>query len=118
MFPSAPRLARKHLWSLDIRNTCWLIRSDSLSKLQVLLLAHYLPWFSNKMHNKGPAPQLHDGSNLRIGIVHARWNDSIIDPLLAGAKAKLRECGVKESNIVVQTVPGAWELPIAVQRCV
>ncbi|KAH6625956.1 6,7-dimethyl-8-ribityllumazine synthase [Chaetomium sp. MPI-SDFR-AT-0129] len=68
------------------------------------------------MHNKGPAPQLHDGSNLRIGIVHARWNDTIIDPLLTGAKAKLQECGVKESNIVVQTVPGSWELPIAVQR--
>ncbi|KAL2122586.1 hypothetical protein VTJ04DRAFT_3041 [Mycothermus thermophilus] len=68
------------------------------------------------VHHKGPAPQIHDGSSLRIGIVHARWNDTIIDPLLAGAKAKLRECGVKESNIVVQTVPGSWELPIAVQR--
>jgi len=70
------------------------------------------------MHNKGPAPQLHDGSSLRVGIVHARWNDTIIEPLLAGAKAKLKECGVKESNIVVQTVPGSWELPIAVQRYV
>lgn len=70
------------------------------------------------MHHKGPAPQLHDGSNLRIGIVHARWNDTIIEPLLAGTKAKLQECGVKDSNIVVQTVPGAWELPIAVQRYV
>jgi len=69
------------------------------------------------MHNKGPAPQLHDGSGLRIGIVHARWNDAIISELLAGAKAKLLECGVKESNIVVESVPGAWELPIAVQRC-
>jgi 6,7-dimethyl-8-ribityllumazine synthase len=70
------------------------------------------------VHHKGPAAQIHDGSSLRIGIVHARWNDTIIDPLLAGAKAKLRECGVKESNIVVQTVPGSWELPIAVQRYV
>lgn len=70
------------------------------------------------MYNKGPAPQLHDGSNLRIGIVHARWNNTIIEPLLAGAKAKLKECGVKDSNIVVQTVPGSWELPIAVQRYV
>lgn len=68
------------------------------------------------MHTKGPAPQKHDGSNLRIGIVHARWNDTIIEPLLAGTKAKLLECGVKESNIVVQSVPGSWELPIAVQR--
>jgi 6,7-dimethyl-8-ribityllumazine synthase len=70
------------------------------------------------MHNKGPAPQLHDGSALRIGIVHARWNDTIIEPLLEGTKTKLLECGVKESNIVVQTVPGSWELPIAVQRYV
>lgn len=70
------------------------------------------------MHTKGPAPQLHDGSSLRIGIVHARWNDTIIEPLLAGTKSKLLECGVKESNIVVQSVPGSWELPIAVQRCV
>ncbi|KAK3383906.1 hypothetical protein B0T24DRAFT_606658 [Lasiosphaeria ovina] len=68
------------------------------------------------MHNKGPIPQLHDGSGLRIGIVHARWNETIIEPLLAGTKAKLLESGVSEANIVVQTVPGSWELPIAVQR--
>ncbi|SPO04220.1 probable 6,7-dimethyl-8-ribityllumazine synthase [Cephalotrichum gorgonifer] len=65
---------------------------------------------------KGPAPQKYDGSSLRIAIVHARWNISIIEPLVQGAKEKLLECGVKESNIVVQTVPGAWELPTAVQR--
>lgn len=68
------------------------------------------------MHDKGPTPVLHDGSGLRIGIVHARWNDAIIAPLLEGTKAKLRECGVQDSNIVVQSVPGSWELPVAVQR--
>ncbi|KAK0730581.1 6,7-dimethyl-8-ribityllumazine synthase [Lasiosphaeris hirsuta] len=68
------------------------------------------------MHTKGPSPVHHDGSGLRIGIVHARWNDSIIEPLLAGTKAKLLECGVRESDIVVQSVPGSWELPLAVQR--
>lgn len=55
---------------------------------------------------------------MRIGIVHARWNSTVIEPLVAGAKAKLLECGVKESNIVVQSCPGAWELPISVQRFV
>ncbi|KAK1476482.1 6,7-dimethyl-8-ribityllumazine synthase [Colletotrichum cuscutae] len=65
---------------------------------------------------KGPTPQQHDGSALRIGIVHARWNSSIIEPLVKGAKEKLLACGVKESSIVVQSVPGAWELPISVQR--
>jgi len=66
---------------------------------------------------KGPgAAQKHDGSALRIGIVHARWNTTIIEPLLAGAKSKLVAAGVKESNIVVQSVPGSWELPIAVSK--
>ena len=70
------------------------------------------------MSLKGPTPQQHDGSSLRIGIVHARWNSTVIEPLVAGAKAKLLECGVKESNIVVQSCPGSWELPIATQRYV
>jgi len=66
---------------------------------------------------KGPgSAQQHDGSALRIGIVHARWNTSIIEPLLKGTKEKLLAGGVKEGNIVVQSVPGSWELPIAVQR--
>ncbi|KAL1897050.1 lumazine synthase [Sporothrix stenoceras] len=68
------------------------------------------------MHDKGPIEQTHDGSGLRIGIIHARWNTAIIDPLLEGAKAKLLASGVAESNIVVESVPGAWELPVAVQR--
>ncbi|KAK0628138.1 6,7-dimethyl-8-ribityllumazine synthase [Bombardia bombarda] len=68
------------------------------------------------MHNKGPAPQVHDGSGLRIGIIHARWNHVVIEKLLEGTKAKLLQSGVKESNIVVQSVPGSWELPLAVQR--
>ncbi|KAF3762309.1 Lumazine synthase [Cryphonectria parasitica EP155] len=65
---------------------------------------------------KGPTPEQHDGTSLRIGIVHARWNAEIIDPLLEGVKAKLLACGVKEGNIVVESVPGSWELPIGVQR--
>ena len=50
-----------------------------------------------------------------VGIVHARWNSTIIEPLLKGTKDKLLACGVKESNIVVESVPGSWELPIAVK---
>ncbi|OAA49413.1 6,7-dimethyl-8-ribityllumazine synthase [Metarhizium rileyi] len=65
---------------------------------------------------KGPTPQQHNGSGLRIGIVHARWNDTIIAPLIAGAKEKMLACGVKESNIVVQSCPGSFELPFVVQR--
>lgn len=64
---------------------------------------------------KGPAPPPAklDGSPLRVAIVHLRWNKTVIDALVAGTIAKLKETGVKESNIVVQSVPGAFELPLA-----
>ncbi|EPS27548.1 hypothetical protein PDE_02491 [Penicillium oxalicum 114-2] len=66
---------------------------------------------------KGPgAPETFDGSDLRIAIVHARWNTQIIDSLVAGAKKSLFAAGVKEENITIQTVPGSYELPIGVQR--
>ncbi|KAI0929006.1 hypothetical protein AcW1_006074 [Taiwanofungus camphoratus] len=69
---------------------------------------------------KGPAPSStrFDGSSLRIAIVHSRWNKTVIDALLAGAVAKLKEQGVKESNIVVQSVPGSFELPLACSRVI
>jgi len=52
---------------------------------------------------------------LRIGIVHARWNDTLISALLDGTKKTLKAAGVREENIVVQSVPGSWELPAAVK---
>ncbi|KAF8965282.1 dimethylribityllumazine synthase [Flammula alnicola] len=60
----------------------------------------------------------YDGSGLRIAIVHARWNKSIIDSLVAGAVAKLKERGLKESNIVIESVPGSFELPLACSRMI
>ncbi|KAM4059563.1 6,7-dimethyl-8-ribityllumazine synthase domain-containing protein [Hirsutella rhossiliensis] len=70
------------------------------------------------MSLKGPSTSQrhHDGSALRVAIVHACWNMHIIKPLVAGAKEKLLSHGVKESNIVVQSCPGSWELPLTVQR--
>ncbi|KAJ5172279.1 hypothetical protein N7492_004872 [Penicillium capsulatum] len=66
---------------------------------------------------KGPgASQNLDGSGLRVAIVHARWNATIIDQLVAGAKKNLLAAGVTEDNITVQTVPGSYELPLGVQR--
>lgn len=59
-----------------------------------------------------------DGSSLRIAIVHARWNKPVIDALLKGSVTKLKAVGVKESNIVVQSVPGSYELPMAVSKYV
>ncbi|MCJ1311107.1 hypothetical protein MMC25_004777 [Agyrium rufum] len=64
---------------------------------------------------KGPGEaQKHDGSSLRIAIIHARWNTTIISALVSGARSALLAASVKEANIIVQDVPGSYELPYAV----
>jgi len=57
-------------------------------------------------------PEL-DGSDVRIGIIKARWHDDIISSLADGAKASLKECGVKDDAIIENEVPGSFELPLA-----
>ncbi|KAK9463963.1 6,7-dimethyl-8-ribityllumazine synthase [Lipomyces oligophaga] len=56
------------------------------------------------------------GESLRIGIVRTRWNTKVIDALIEGCLKRLGEFGVLEENIVLQTVPGSYELPFAVSR--
>ncbi|KAG2349415.1 6,7-dimetjyl-8-ribityllumazine synthase [Suillus weaverae] len=67
---------------------------------------------------KGPSSAQFDGSSLRIAIVHARWNKTVIASLLAGTIDKLKACGVKDSNIIVQSVPGSFELPFACSKVI
>lgn len=66
----------------------------------------------------GQIDQQYDGSNLRIGIIHARWNRIIIDALVDGAIKRMKSLGVKEENIIVETVPGSYELPWGTKRFV
>ena len=65
-----------------------------------------------------PPPKLYDGSPFRIAIVHARWNQVVINQLVQGTIQKLKEQGVKSENIVVKSVPGSYELPFACQKSV
>ncbi|CAK4014188.1 6,7-dimethyl-8-ribityllumazine synthase [Lecanosticta acicola] len=68
---------------------------------------------------KGPGEaRTYDGSSLRIGILHARWNTKIIAALLEGTKKKLHAAGVREENIITQSVPGSYELPYACQQMI
>ncbi|KAG2041933.1 6,7-dimethyl-8-ribityllumazine synthase [Suillus americanus] len=67
---------------------------------------------------KGPSSAQFDGSSLRIAIVHARWNKTVIESLVAGTIDKLKACGVKDSNIIVQSVPGSFELPFACSKVI
>ena len=52
-----------------------------------------------------------DGAGLRIGIVHARWNTTLIERLLDGVHRGLAELGVDGADVVVESVPGSLELP-------
>jgi 6,7-dimethyl-8-ribityllumazine synthase len=63
---------------------------------------------------KGKAGRL-DGKGLTIGIVQARWNESITKSLLDACRAELLTLGVAEDRIDHVTVPGALEIPVALQ---
>jgi 6,7-dimethyl-8-ribityllumazine synthase len=52
------------------------------------------------------------GTGLRIGIVCSRFNDFIVEALLAGARRGLVQCGVNDTDIDVAWVPGAYEIPL------
>jgi len=54
-----------------------------------------------------------DGSSLQIGVLRTRWNDEHVSNLVDGIKSGLKECNVKEDNIFIKEVPGAYELPFA-----
>tara|TARA_B100000809_G_scaffold196332_1_gene195807 strand:+ start:990 stop:1451 length:462 start_codon:yes stop_codon:yes gene_type:complete len=51
-----------------------------------------------------------------VAVVVSRYNTAITNRLLEGALETLAEEGVAEEDIHVAWVPGAWELPVAVQR--
>ena len=64
--------------------------------------------------DKGKADRL-DGRKLHIGIVQARFNESITNALAAACRAELLTLGVQEKNIKHVLVPGALEVPVALQ---
>ena len=56
------------------------------------------------------------GKGKRFGIVVSRFNDFITEKLLGGALDGLLRTGVKESDIHVIKVPGAFEIPLAAKK--
>jgi 6,7-dimethyl-8-ribityllumazine synthase len=56
-----------------------------------------------------------DGKKFSIGIVQARFNEVITDALFAACHAELLELGVQEKHITHVKVPGALEVPVALQ---
>ena len=56
-----------------------------------------------------------DASSFKIGLVVSEWNDTITGGLLEGAKATLLTAGVAPENILIDYVPGTFELPLGTQ---
>jgi 6,7-dimethyl-8-ribityllumazine synthase len=62
----------------------------------------------------GAQPDLR-GVGLRIGIVWSRFNEEIVQALVTACDKQLVELGVAAGDIDVVSVPGALEIPLALQ---
>jgi len=57
-----------------------------------------------------------DATGLRVAIAAARFNESVVERLVAGALDCLRRHGARDDDLELAWVPGSWELPVVVQR--
>lgn len=55
------------------------------------------------------------GAGLRIAVVMSRFNQDVGEGLLGACTAELKRLGVDERDLLLATVPGALELPLALQ---
>ncbi len=61
------------------------------------------------IEHKGPVDE-----SVKIAIVASRFNSFIVDRLYDGAIKTLTNNGIREEDITVVRVPGAFEIPVAV----
>jgi 6,7-dimethyl-8-ribityllumazine synthase len=54
--------------------------------------------------------------DLRIALVAARFNELVVDRLIAGATDALIRHGASDKNLELVRVPGCFDLPLAAQR--
>jgi len=57
-----------------------------------------------------------DGAGLKIAIVMSRFNAAIGEGLLSACSVALVKHGVRASDLLIVTVPGALEAPLALQK--
>lgn len=55
-------------------------------------------------------------NGIKIGIVASRFNEFIVSKLVGGAQDALLRHGVKEEDITLAWVPGAFEIPLLAQK--
>lgn len=55
-------------------------------------------------------------SGIRFAILATRWNDFIVERLVAGAKGALTQHGADTDHIDLAMVPGAYEIPLVTRK--
>jgi 6,7-dimethyl-8-ribityllumazine synthase len=58
----------------------------------------------------------HTATGHRFALVVSRFNASVTEGLLRGARAALAESGVRDEDVTLVRVPGAFELPLVARR--
>lgn len=64
---------------------------------------------------EGIQPNL-DGRGLRVGVVQSRFNIDICNGLREACLGELILLGVSEEDVLIASVPGALEIPLALQK--
>jgi 6,7-dimethyl-8-ribityllumazine synthase len=57
-----------------------------------------------------------DGQGLRIAIAQARFNEDVCHGLVSACMAELKHLGLEDEDVLHVTVPGALEIPLALQK--
>ncbi len=55
-------------------------------------------------------------SQAHFGLVVSRWNSFVVEHLLTGAIDTLKRHGANDSNITIIRVPGAFEMPLVLDK--
>ncbi len=63
-----------------------------------------------------PVEGQYNARGLRFGIVASRFNDFIVERLVAGALETLQKHGAEGADITLVRVPGAFEIPLALKK--
>ena len=57
-----------------------------------------------------------DGGGLRIGVVQSRFNEPVCNGLVDACVEELERLGIAGEDVLLVTVPGALEIPLALQK--
>ena len=87
---------------MDLAGLVYLLKNTSMNE-------------SSQMKLKSNERNL-DGQDLRLRIVASKYNRAIVDSMLKKALETLDEHGVKDENIEVVRVPGAFEIPLLLEQ--